>query len=78
MISHKGRYAVVGRYIAWVKYNDDVWLKCDDDKVSTVTSEDILKLSGGGDWHMAYILLYGPQRLEIHPDQVCKRPRLDT
>ena len=26
----------------------DNWVKCDDDKMSNVTSEDILKLSGGG------------------------------
>ena len=29
-----------------------------------MTEEHILKLSGGGDWHVAYILLYAPQRLE--------------
>lgn len=43
----------------------DEWVKFDDDKVSLVAPEDILKLSGGGDWHIAYILLYGPRRLEI-------------
>ena len=32
--------------------------------MSLVTEEQILKLSGGGDWHVAYILLYGPRRLE--------------
>ena len=42
----------------------DKWLKCDDDDVTPVTSEEVLKLSGGGDWHIAYILLYGPKRLE--------------
>ena len=26
--------------------------------------DQILKLSGGGDWHIAYILLYAPRRLE--------------
>lgn len=26
--------------------------------------EDIKKLSGGGDWHCAYILLYGPRRIK--------------
>ena len=40
------------------------WVKLDDDKVSVVTEEQILKLSGGGDWHVAYILLYAPRRLE--------------
>ena len=32
--------------------------------MSLVTEEQILKLSGGGDWHVAYILLYAPRRLE--------------
>ena len=40
------------------------WAKLDDDKVSLVKEDQILKLSGGGDWHVAYILLYGPRRLE--------------
>ncbi|KAG9478985.1 hypothetical protein GDO78_012581, partial [Eleutherodactylus coqui] len=37
-------------------YNKTVneWIKFDDDKVSTVSPEDILRLSGGGDWHIAY------------------------
>lgn len=35
------------------------WWKFDDDKVSPVKSDDILKLDGGGDWHMAYLLVYG-------------------
>ena len=26
----------------------DDWVKCDDDKMSNVTTEDIIKLSGGG------------------------------
>lgn len=43
----------------------DEWVKFDDDKVSVVSPEDILRLSGGGDWHIAYVLLYGPRRLEL-------------
>lgn len=43
----------------------DEWVKFDDDKVSVVSPEDILRLSGGGDWHIAYVLLYGPRRLDI-------------
>ena len=58
------------------------WMKFDDDVVSSVPPEEVLKLSGGGvvrshdlscdplllptgDWHMAYILIYGPERLEV-------------
>ena len=35
----------------------DDWLKFDDDVVTSVKSDDIKALSGGGDWHMAYVLL---------------------
>lgn len=51
--------------MGWVRQKGDTWIKCDDDNVSIITSEDILKLSGGGDWHCAYVLLYGPRILEI-------------
>lgn len=47
----------------------DEWIKFDDDKVSIVTPEDILRLSGGGDWHIAYVLLYGPRRIEVIEDE---------
>ena len=30
-------------------------------KVSPIHEEDVLKLSGGGDWHTAYLLIYGPR-----------------
>jgi len=36
---------------------------CDDDEVHPVSEEDVLKLSGGGDWHCAYVLIYGPRPL---------------
>ncbi|CAI2179213.1 14091_t:CDS:10 [Funneliformis geosporum] len=39
------------------------WIKYDDDKVSIVTEEDIQKLDGGGDWHIAYILLYKSKQI---------------
>jgi len=39
------------------------WAMCDDDTIHVVFDEDILKLSGGGDWHCAYVLLYGPRRV---------------
>jgi len=58
VLSHIGRSSDSGHYIAWVRAKDDIWLKFDDDYISTCTSEDIKKLSGGGDWHIAYICLY--------------------
>ena len=33
--------------------------------MSPISEEDVLKLSGGGDWHCAYVLLYGPRLLEL-------------
>ena len=42
----------------------DEWLMFDDENVTPVTEEDVLKLSGGGDWHTAYLLIYGPQTIE--------------
>jgi len=66
VLTHKGRSSSSGHYVAWVRgKNPDEWLMFDDDNVSAVTSEDILKLSGGGDWHCAYVLLYGPRVLEV-------------
>lgn len=69
VLTHKGRSSSSGHYVAWVKSSKpDEWLMFDDENVSMVTSEDILKLSGGGDWHCAYVLLYGPRVLEVTDD----------
>jgi len=71
VITHIGRAADAGHYIGWVKQAEDEWLKFDDDVVTTVTDEDILKLSGGGDWHTAYILMY---RLSLDSDPPKPKP----
>ncbi|XP_052238951.1 ubiquitin carboxyl-terminal hydrolase 14-like [Dreissena polymorpha] len=64
VLTHKGRSSSSGHYVAWVKRKGDEWLMFDDDNVTPITSEDVLKLSGGGDWHTAYLLLYGPRVLQ--------------
>lgn len=69
VLTHQGRSSSSGHYLAWVKKNEGEWIKFDDDKVSMVTPEDVLKLSGGGDWHIAYVLLYGPRRAEVEEDE---------
>lgn len=59
VLTHIGRSADSGHYICWAKDpSTKLWWKFDDDSVSAVTEEEILKLDGGGDWHMAYICLY--------------------
>lgn len=65
VLTHQGRSSSSGHYVGWVKRKEDEWVKFDDDKVSLVSPDDILRLSGGGDWHIAYVLLYGPRRLEV-------------
>lgn len=49
VLTHQGRSSSSGHYVAWVRQSGDKWMKFDDDDVSPITSEDILRLSGGGD-----------------------------
>jgi ubiquitin carboxyl-terminal hydrolase 14 len=73
VVTHKGRDADGGHYMAWVKasYNsgkvekisdsevdNEDWFVFDDDEVSACKTEDVLKLKGGGDWHMSYLNFY--------------------
>jgi ubiquitin carboxyl-terminal hydrolase 14 len=44
--------------IADTDENNDDWYVFDDDEVSPCKTEDILKLKGGGDWHMSYLNFY--------------------
>ena len=63
IITHKGRSTESGHYLAWVQYKGDTWLRFDDDEVTKVTIDEVMNLRGGGDWHMAYYLLY--RRLDL-------------
>lgn len=67
VLTHQGRSSSSGHYVGWVRQSmtEDKWIKFDDDVVTPVTSEEILRLSGGGDWHCAYVLLYGPKPIQI-------------
>ncbi|RGB27955.1 hypothetical protein C1646_768439 [Rhizophagus diaphanus] len=64
VLTHIGRSAESGHYVGWVcKENSEDWIQYDDDKVNIVPQEDILKLDGGGDWHIAYMLLYRSKKI---------------
>ena len=65
VVTHKGRSADSGHYVGWTHLKDDTWAKYDDDFVTQVPVEDILDLKGGGDWHMAYLLIY--RKMQIIP-----------
>ncbi|CAH0520024.1 unnamed protein product [Peronospora belbahrii] len=58
ILTHKGRSADSGHYMAWVRHEGDDWYCYDDDDVSPCKTKDIMKLKGGGDWHMAYLAFY--------------------
>ncbi|OEL26989.1 Ubiquitin carboxyl-terminal hydrolase 6 [Dichanthelium oligosanthes] len=64
VLTHKGRSADSGHYVGWVKQDDGKWIEYDDDNPNIRKEEDILKLSGGGDWHMAYICMYKARMAE--------------
>jgi len=65
VLTHKGRSSNSGHYVSWRRPDPlkDDWYLFDDDNVSPVKEEQVLQLSGGGDWHMSYVLLYGPKRI---------------
>lgn len=50
VLTHRGRSSSSGHYVGWVRQSGDTWIKCDDDVISPVTTEEILKLSGGGNF----------------------------
>lgn len=61
VLTHKGRSADSGHYVAWVKQDDGTWIQFDDDTLIIRKSDEVQTLAGGGDWHMAYMLLYREQ-----------------
>lgn len=68
VLTHKGRSSSSGHYVGWARQKGETWVKFDDDVVSQVSEEEILRLSGGGDWHCAYVLIYGPKILQVPED----------
>ena len=58
VLTHKGRSADSGHYVSWTRQDDNSWIQFDDEDMIPRKEEEIVELSGGGDWHMAYLLLY--------------------
>jgi hypothetical protein len=58
VVTHKGRSSSSGHYIGWVRREGDNWLCFDDDAVAECKTEDVIRLKGGGDWHMQYLTFY--------------------
>jgi len=68
ILTHRGRTSQSGHYVAFKRTKEDMWLMYDDDNVTPITTDEVMKLSGGGDWHCAYVLLYAPRKLIIDDD----------
>jgi len=78
VISHKGRDADGGHYVAWVRQQDDEWLLFDDQTVSPCTTEDVKRLTGhgGADWHIAYLCIYSPvSKKEALAEKIAPKPK---
>jgi len=60
VVSHKGRSSSSGHYMGWVRSdtNPSKWTCFDDDHPSECEWSSVDALAGGGDHHMAFILLY--------------------
>ncbi|KMZ68663.1 Ubiquitin carboxyl-terminal hydrolase [Zostera marina] len=65
VLTHKGRSTDSGHYVAWVKQESGKWIEYDDQNANYKKEDDITRLSGGGDWHMAYILMYKARVIEM-------------
>lgn len=70
VLTHKGRSSTSGHYVAWVRHTmsktdsaaaaagrENDWIMYDDDNVSVVHPDEILKLSGGGEWRSLQFLI---------------------
>ncbi|CAI2335769.1 unnamed protein product [Caenorhabditis sp. 36 PRJEB53466] len=69
IITHKGRSSQDGHYVAWIRSTEDnKWRLFDDENVTLVDEEAVLKTSGGGDWHSAYVLLYEARVIKKYPE----------
>jgi ubiquitin carboxyl-terminal hydrolase 14 len=58
VLTHKGRSADSGHYVAWTKQDDGAWVEYDDDVLRGRNEEELMQLKGGGDHHAAYMLIY--------------------
>ena len=60
VLTHKGRSSNSGHYLGWVRGKEGEWFKCDDEDVTLVTEEEVLKLSGGGQSLIMFIHVCHP------------------
>ncbi|KAF8820497.1 ubiquitin carboxyl-terminal hydrolase, partial [Cardiosporidium cionae] len=70
IVTHKGRTAERGHYVAWVKKDEDMWYMFDDENV-TVQKWSSLDLNGGrSDYHIAYLCMYKRRCLDVSEEEL--------
>lgn len=73
IVTHQGRSSSEGHYIAWVKPpladiglgTEQIWFKMNDKTVTVTDANEILKLKGGADSDIAYMLFLGPKEIPL-------------
>jgi Ubiquitin carboxyl-terminal hydrolase len=53
VLTHKGRSADSGHYVAWVKQPDGKWIQFDDDKASRLVLSYVVSNAAVSEWHFA-------------------------
>lgn len=70
IITHQGRSADTGHYVAWVKQNDELWWKFDDETVTECNWKNIDLSGGRSDYHIAICLLYKEKLVETTEKEI--------
>ena len=68
IITHQGRSADKGHYVAWTKRDNEIWWKFDDDQVTETTWKTIDLSGGRSDYHIAVLLLYKQKFVSVPQD----------
>ncbi|KAF8820374.1 ubiquitin carboxyl-terminal hydrolase [Cardiosporidium cionae] len=70
IVTHRGRAAESGHYVGWIKKDEEMWLKFDDDQVSLQKWSSIDLCGGRSDYHIAYLCMYKRRSLEVSEEEL--------
>lgn len=70
IITHQGRSADKGHYVAWTKHTEETWWKMDDETVTECEWKNIDLSGGRNDYHIAVVLLYKQKCVDYIPEEI--------